>query len=41
MYPTVNSLMGLWQYVTAGKIEVVEGCAAEIEAFLKTVAAEL
>jgi hypothetical protein len=35
MYPTVNSLMDLWRFVTARKIKVVEHCQAEIEIFLK------
>ena len=34
MYPTVNSLMELWRFVTAKEIKVVEGCQAEIQAFL-------
>jgi hypothetical protein len=37
MYPTVNSLMNLWSFVTAKKIVVVEHCQAEIEAFLRQV----
>jgi hypothetical protein len=35
MYPTVNILMGLWRFVTAREIKVVEHCAAEIEVFLR------
>ncbi len=35
MYTTVNGLMGLWRYVIARKIEVVEHCEAEIEPFLR------
>jgi len=34
MYPTVNSLMGLWQFVTASEIRVVEHCQTETQAFL-------
>ena len=34
MYPTVNSLMNLWRFVTAGEIKVVPDCGAEVEAFL-------
>ena len=30
MYPTVNSLMGLWQFVTARKIAVIEHCGDEV-----------
>ncbi len=37
MYPTVNSLMKLWRFVIAQKIEVVEHCAADVEAFLRSV----
>lgn len=40
MYPTVNSLMGLWQFVTAEEIRVVEHCGAEIQAFLGRVCAD-
>jgi hypothetical protein len=35
MYPTVNSLMDLWRFVTARKITVVEHCEGEIEFFLR------
>lgn len=35
MYPTVNSLMGLWRYVTAENIRVIENCQDEIAAFLQ------
>ncbi len=35
MYPTVNSLMGLWQFVTAHEIRIIEHCAVEIIDFLK------
>ena len=35
MYPTVNSLMDLWRFVTAKEIKVVQGCQAEIEQFLQ------
>jgi hypothetical protein len=34
MYPTVNSLMDLWRFVTARKITVVDHCKHEIELFL-------
>jgi len=34
MYPTVNSLMGLWRFVTARRIKVVKGCARQIRTFL-------
>jgi hypothetical protein len=35
MYPTVNSLMDLWRFVTARKITVVENCQREITDFLQ------
>jgi hypothetical protein len=35
MYPTVNSLMDLWRFVTAQEIRVVEHCKEEVEALLK------
>jgi hypothetical protein len=34
MYTTVNSLMGLWQFVKAREIKIVEHCTAEIIEFL-------
>ena len=34
MYPTVNSLMGLWRFVIARKIELIEHCRAEIQTLL-------
>ncbi len=40
MYPTVNSLMGLWQFVTAREIKVVEHCRSEIEDFLRGLTAD-
>jgi hypothetical protein len=40
MYPTVNSLMDLWRFVTAQKIEVVEHCQAEIQEFLNQLKTE-
>ncbi len=36
MYTTVNTLMGLWRFVIAGEIRIVEPCVDEIEKFLKT-----
>jgi hypothetical protein len=41
MYPTVNSLMGLWQFVTAEEIRVVEHCNKEIQTFLANVSADV
>jgi hypothetical protein len=40
MYPTVNSLMGLWQFVTAEEIRVVEHCNTEIQTFLANLSAD-
>src|SRR4029453_16333601 len=40
MYPTVNALMGLWRFVTAERINVVDDCAGEISTFLHRVTAE-
>jgi hypothetical protein len=37
MYPTVNSLMNLWSFVTANNITVVKDCQDEIEVFLRQV----
>ena len=39
MYPTVNSLMGLWRFVTARKISVVEHCQHKIRTLLRRIAA--
>ena len=35
MYPTVNINMGLWKFVTAKKITIVEHCQSEISEFLE------
>src|SRR5437764_10425091 len=40
MYPTVNSLMGLWQFVTAREVRVDEDCRASVNALLKRIAAD-
>jgi hypothetical protein len=37
MYPTVNSLMDLWSFVTANEIKIVEHCQAEVEIVLRQV----
>lgn len=34
MYPTVNGLMGLWRFVIARNIKVIEHCQTETQAFL-------
>ena len=40
MYPTVNSLMNLWQFVIAREITVVEHCHRDIEVFLHQLASK-
>lgn len=40
MYPTVNSLLGLWRFVIATRIEVIERCQAEVETFLRGLSAD-
>src|ERR1035437_2328687 len=37
MYPTVNSLMGLWRFVTATEIRIVEHCKSDVETFLRNI----
>lgn len=39
MYPTVNILMGLWRFVTAREIRVVEHCQAAVQVSLERVTA--
>ena len=40
MYPTVNSLMGLWSFVVAKKIRIFKRCRAQIQKFLKRLSPE-
>lgn len=40
MYPTVNSLMDLWRFVIAEKINIVEHCETEIKEFLADISAD-
>jgi len=40
MYPTVNSLMDLWQFVIAREIRVVEHCQAEVREFFAQLTAD-
>jgi hypothetical protein len=40
MYPTVNSLMGLWDFVTAKEIKIVEHCEQQITKFLKQISVD-
>jgi hypothetical protein len=37
MYPTVNSLMDLWRFVTAEEIQVVEHCQDDVQALLNRI----
>ena len=39
-YSTVNVLMGLWSFVTAREIRVIEGCREELAALLRAVTRE-
>lgn len=34
MYPTVNRLMNLWQFVTANKIQIIDHCQLKVQRFL-------
>ena len=40
MYPTVNSLMGLWRYLVAEEVSVVPGNVSEMVDFLRTITPE-
>jgi hypothetical protein len=40
MYPTVNSLMGLWRFVTARSIKVIKSPVANVERFLRNINAD-
>jgi hypothetical protein len=40
MYPTVNSLMGLWRFVVAQEVKVVKRCQSSVERFLRRVKAD-
>ncbi len=37
MYTTVNSLMGLWRFVIAKDVRVIEHCQTEIQTFLRQI----
>jgi hypothetical protein len=37
MYPTVNSLMGLWRFVIARKIQILSNCVREVKGFLNRI----
>ena len=41
MYSTVNTLMGLWRFVIAGEIRVIEHCKDQVEAFLRTLTPDM
>jgi hypothetical protein len=40
MYPTVNTLMDLWRFVVARRIEVIEHCHDEIRTFLESISVQ-
>ena len=40
MYPTVNSLLDLWRFVIAERINIIDGCEAEMTEFLHGLSAE-
>ncbi len=40
MYPTVNSLMGLWRYLIAEEVSIVPGNVSETVDFLRTITPE-
>ena len=40
MYPTVNSLMNLWRFVIARKINIIDHCKDEITQFLQQISAD-
>jgi hypothetical protein len=39
-YSTVNVLFGLWRFIIAGKVRVVEDCDAKLEQLLREVSPE-
>ncbi len=41
MYSTVNTLMGLWPFVVAREIRVIEHCKDQVEAFLRELAPDM
>ncbi len=40
MYPTVNSLMKLWRFVTSREVNIIEHCQSEIQTFLEKISVE-
>jgi hypothetical protein len=40
MYPTVNSLMGLWAFVTAKEIKIIEHCGKSVAKLLKAISVD-
>jgi len=41
MYSTINALMGLWRFVIAGEIRVIEHCRDRVEAFLRKITPDM
>jgi len=41
MYSTVNTLMGLWRFVIAGEIRIIEHCKNQVEAYLRTLTPDI
>ncbi len=41
MYSTVNALMGLWRFVIAGEIRVIEHCKDQVEPFLRNLTPDM
>jgi hypothetical protein len=41
MYSTVNALIGLWSFVVACEIRVIEHCKDQVEAFLRILTADI
>ena len=41
MYSTINILMGLWSFVVAREIHVIEHCKDQVEAFLRSVTPDM
>jgi hypothetical protein len=41
MYSTVNTLMGLWRFVIAREIRVIEHCKDQVEAFLRNLTPDM
>jgi hypothetical protein len=40
MYPTVNTLMGLWRFLTAQEVRIIEYCPEDVKKFLRQLTPE-